>query len=137
MEGDATELSLVPERLVGVWPRESCGARMTGAELVGAFWKLTRLGENAVVVAEPARQPNLTLAADGRVAGFTGCNRMAGSYQVTGRSIAFGQMASTKMACLEAMEHEAAFAAALERARSYRIVGELLARFEVQAAPAP
>jgi copper homeostasis protein (lipoprotein) len=100
-----------------------------------------------VVAAEPARQPNLTLAADGRVAGFTGCNRMAGSYQVSGRSIAFGQLASTKMACIDGVEHETAFAEALEQARSYRILGqhlellgpdgELVARFEVQAAPAP
>jgi len=145
MEGDATELSLVPERLVGVWPGESCGARMTATELVGAFWKLTRIGSTAVVAAEPARQPNLTLAADGRVAGFTGCNRMAGSYQVSGRSIAFGQLASTKMACIDGMEHETAFAEALEQARSYRIVGQhlellgadgdLLARFEAVTPP--
>ncbi len=93
---------------------------MTTVELAGVDWKLTRLGDMAVVVAEPRRQPSLTLTADGRVAGFDGCNRFAGSYQVTGRSIAFGQMASTKMACLDGMEHERAFADALGRARSFR-----------------
>ncbi len=145
MEGDATELSLVPERFVGVWPGESCGARMTSVELAGVDWKLTRLGDIAVVVAEPRRQPSLTLTADGRVSGFDGCNRFAGSYQITGASIAFGPMASTKMACLDGMEYERAFADALGRARSYRIVGqhldlfgaegELLARFEAGTAP--
>jgi copper homeostasis protein (lipoprotein) len=145
MEGDTTVLSVVPERFISVWPGESCGARMTTAELAGVDWKLTRLGDMAVVVAEPRSQPSLTLTADGRVAGFSGCNRMAGSYQVTGRSIAFSQLATTKMACVDGMEHEAAFAAALERARSYRVLsqhlellgadGALLARFEAAAGP--
>jgi heat shock protein HslJ len=145
MEGDATQLSLVPERFVGVWPGESCGARMTTAALTGTFWTLTRLGEDAVIVAEPERRPNLTLAADGRLAGYDGCNRMAGSYQVAGQSIAFGQLASTKMACVDGMELEAAFAAALDQTRSYRILGQhlellgsngdLLARLEAGVAP--
>ncbi|HOC41567.1 MAG TPA: META domain-containing protein [Thermoanaerobaculales bacterium] len=142
MEGDEKVLSLVPERFIGVWPGETCGARMTTAELTGTLWKLTRLGETAVVVARPERRPNLTLGADGRVTGFDGCNRLAGSYQAGGRSIAFGQLASTKMACLDGMELEAAFATALADARSYRILGqrldlldadgELVARFEVK-----
>jgi copper homeostasis protein (lipoprotein) len=143
MEGDARVLSLVPERFIGVWPGESCGARMTTVELAGVDWKLTRLGDMAVVVAEPRRQPSLTLAADGRIAGFDGCNRLAGSYQVTGASITFSPLASTKMACLDGMEVERAFADALGRARSFRIVGThlelmdadeaLLARFEARA----
>jgi uncharacterized lipoprotein YbaY/heat shock protein HslJ/uncharacterized lipoprotein NlpE involved in copper resistance len=145
MEGDETVLSVVPERFIGVWPGESCGARMTTAELTGTIWKLSRLGEIAVIVSEPQQRPNLTLGADGRIAGYDGCNRMTGSFQSSGRSIEFGQLASTKMACIDGMELEAAFAAALARARSYRVLGrhldlygangELVARFE--AAPAP
>ena len=145
MEGGASVPSLVPERFVGVWPGESCGPRMTTAALTGTFWTLTRVGESAVVVAEPERRPNLTLGTDGLVSGFTGCNRLAGSYQVAGQSIAFGQLASTKMACIDSMEHEAAFADALSRARGFRIIGahfelvdaegSLLARFEAGTAP--
>lgn len=138
-------LSLVPERLIGVWPGETCGARLTTAELAETSWTLTRLGDAAVFVTEQTRWPNLTLGADGRAAGFTGCNRMAGSYQIAGRSITFGQLASTKTACVDGMEHEAAFAAALDQARSYRILGqhldlfgaggEVVARFEAGTAP--
>jgi heat shock protein HslJ len=118
---------------------------MTTVELAGVDWGLTRLGDMAVVVAEPRRQPSLTLTADGRVSGFDGCNRIAGSYHVAGGSIAFSQMASTKMACLDGMEHERAFADALGRARSFLVLGtnldlfggdgELLARFEAPAEP--
>ncbi|PWB78297.1 MAG: hypothetical protein C3F15_02100 [Holophagae bacterium] len=145
MEGDDKVLLVVPERFIGVWPGETCGARMTTAELTGSIWRLTRLGDPPVIVAESERRPHLTLAADGRLAGFDGCNRMAGSYQASGRSIAFGQLASTKMACIDGMELELAFAGALDRARRFNVVGthldlfgadgELLARFEAEAAP--
>lgn len=145
MEGDATVLSVVPERFIGIWPGKSCGARMTATELVGSYWKLTRLADQPVVVADQQREPHLTLTADGRVSGFDGCNRFAGSYQVAGGSIAFSQMASTKMACLDGMEHERAFADALGRARSFTITGihleltdadgALLARFGAVTQP--
>ncbi len=145
MEGETTVLSLVPERFIGIWPAESCAAATTAAELTGIEWKLTWIGDAPIAVADPSRLPSLSLGADGRVAGFDGCNRLAGSYQVTGRSIAFGQLVSTKMTCMDGMKHEAAFAAALGRARSFTITGThleladtggaLLARFEARAEP--
>ena len=145
MEGVATVLSVVPERFIRVWPGESCASSATAVGLVGPEWKLTRLGDAPVVVAEPNRQPSLTLNGDGRISGFDGCNRLAGSYQVAGQSIAFGQLASTKMACLDGMEHERAFADALGRARSFTIIGTqleladadgaLLARLEAVTPP--
>jgi len=126
MEGDASVLSLVPERFIGLSPGGSCVAATTAVALTGIDWKLTRLGDAPVVVADPSRQPSLTLTTDGRISGFDGCNRLAGGYQVAGGSIAFSQMASTKMACLDGMEHERAFADALGRARSFRLVGTYL-----------
>jgi copper homeostasis protein (lipoprotein) len=117
----------------------SCGARMTPVELAGVDWKLTRLGSGVVVADQ--RQPSLTLAADGRIAGFDGCNRLAGSYQVTGASITFSPLASTKMACLDGMEVERAFARARSGAQLQdrrhasraRMPTGLLARFEARA----
>jgi copper homeostasis protein (lipoprotein) len=145
MEGETTVLSLVPERFIGIWPAESCASSATAVALVGTEWKLILLGDAPVAVADPSRRPSLTLNEDGRVSGFDGCNRMAGRYEVEGRSIGFSQMASTKMACIDGMELELAFAGALDRARRFNVVGthldlfgadgELLARFEVGAAP--
>lgn len=43
--------------------------------------------------------PNLTFAADGRVSGNTGCNRFAGSYDLSGEGLRFGPLAGTRMAC--------------------------------------
>ncbi len=143
MEGDDTVLSLVPERLIGVWPGETCGARMTNAELENSYWKLTRLGDQPVIVGEQQREPHIVLhQQDGRVAAFGGCNRMSGGYTVDGSAIEFSQMASTMMACPEGMDTEQGLAAALDRARSFRLIGqhldlfdeagELVARFEAR-----
>jgi copper homeostasis protein (lipoprotein) len=145
MEGETTVLSLVPERFIGIWPAESCASSATAVALQGTEWKLILLGDAPVAVADPSRRPSLTLNEDGRVSGFDGCNRMAGSYEVTGRSIGFSQMASTKMACIDGMELELAFAGALDRARRFNVVGthldlfggdgKLLARFEAVTPP--
>lgn len=143
MEGGDTVLSLVPERLIGFWPGETCGARMATAELENTYWKLTRLGDQPVIVGERQREPHIVLhQQDGRVAAFGGCNRMTGGYTLEGTRIEFSQLASTMMACAEGMDTEQALAVALDRARSYRIIGqhldlfdqagELVARFEAR-----
>ena len=86
MEGGGTELALVPERLIGVWPGETCGARFDTAPLENSYWKLTRLGGAPVLVAERQREPHLILRPqDGRFGGSGGCNTMAGGYRVDGR----------------------------------------------------
>ena len=143
MEGGATVLKVVPERLLGVWPGETCGNRMAVAELENTYWKLTRLGDEPVLLVEQQREPHLVLhSGDNRVDGFGGCNRLTGGYTLEGSSIGFSQMASTQMACAEGAEIERAFTAALERVRSWRLIGqhldlfdeagELVARFEAR-----
>jgi copper homeostasis protein (lipoprotein) len=143
VDGDGTVPTLVPERFIGVWPGETCGSRMTIAELENTYWKLTRLGDQPVIVGERQREPHIVLhQQDGRVAAFGGCNRMTGGYTVDGSAIEFSQMASTMMACPNGMNTEQGLAAALGRARSFRLIGqhldlfdeagELVARFEAR-----
>jgi copper homeostasis protein (lipoprotein) len=131
MEGTATVLTLVPERFFAVWPGESCGARMTVAELENTYWKLTRLGDQPVLPGELQREPYLVLrSGDHRVTGFSGCNQMNGSYSVNGSAIEFSEMAGTMMACADGAETERSFLAALGRARSWRVIGEHLDLFD-------
>ncbi|MDX2438275.1 MAG: META domain-containing protein [Acidobacteriota bacterium] len=143
MEGDSTVLTVVPEQFIGVWPGETCGARMVTAELENTYWKLTRLGDEPVYLGEQQREPNLVLrSTDNRVAGFGGCNRLTGAYTTNGSSIEFTEMASTMMACIEGADTERAFIGALGSAQSYRLIGEhldlydgagvLVARFEAR-----
>ena len=104
---------------------------------------LTRLGDQPVVVVPDQDEPHLVLrSGDGRVAGFDGCNRLMGSYSIDGTAIAFGQMASTMMACPDEMEIGVGFAEALGAAVRFRLLahhlelldrdGATLARFEAR-----
>lgn len=67
-------------------------------------------------------QTTLEIAPDGTVFGHGGCNRYRGRVSITGESISFSPLASTKMACTPAaMAQEQKFYRALEQARSFRI----------------
>jgi copper homeostasis protein (lipoprotein) len=143
MEGEGTVEMLVVEELEGVWPGETCGARMSVSELENTYWKLTRLGEQPVLVEPQQREPHLVLrSGEGRVAGSDGCNRFMGSYTIDGPAIDFGQMATTRMACPEGMEAGVKFTEALGAAVRYRLLvhhlelidaeGRTVARFEAR-----
>jgi heat shock protein HslJ len=59
----------------------------------------------------------MTFAADGALSGLAGCNRYSGRYTLTGRTLATGQLISTRMACAPAlMNQETAFLAILGEA---------------------
>ena len=120
MEGDALVLTVIPEHFLGVWPGETCGARMTTSELFDTRWTLTRLGNEPVVLTENQREPHLVLRSqDNRVTGFGGCNNFNGSYEIEGRSITFSPMAATMMACVHGADMERAFLTALEKAAGF------------------
>jgi copper homeostasis protein (lipoprotein) len=142
-EGDGVQPTLVVERFVTVWPGESCGAQLAAATLENTYWKLTRLGNAAIIVGEQQREPHLVLRSqDRRLGGSGGCNRLLGSYALDGDTLTFGQMATTKMACAQGMDTEQAFLDALTQVKTWKIVGEhlelfdadgnLLARFEAR-----
>jgi heat shock protein HslJ len=67
-------------------------------------------------------QTMIELAADGRVTGSGGCNRIFGTAKIEGDTIAFGAMGATRMACPPAvMAQEAKFLDALRDARAWRV----------------
>jgi len=67
-------------------------------------------------------QTILTIAPDGTVSGTGGCNRIRGKATINGDAIAFGAIASTKMACSPAvMRQEQRFLLALRDVRAWRI----------------
>jgi len=91
------------------------------------YWKLVELDGGAVTVQPNQREPHMVLQAAGnRLAGFSGCNRMTGSFTIERARIAFGQMATTRMACIHGMELEAAFGQALGKVRAFEIKGDAL-----------
>ena len=111
------------------------GAKQTPAQSTAAlentYWKLTRLGDEVVKLSNAEREPYLVLhSEEQRVGGLGGCNRLTGSYSLSGETLTFSQMAATMMACDEGMEQERAFSDALEKVARWRIEGETLELFD-------
>jgi putative lipoprotein len=98
-----------------------------GGSLAGREWNLTELGGGPAELGNGGKPATLTFSdADNKVSGFSGCNRLAGTYQTKGDSLRMGPLALTRMACPSGMELETKFGAALDATRSYRITGKRL-----------
>jgi heat shock protein HslJ len=94
--------------------------------LAGTAWKLVSMGGEDT---PDTVEITLQFDAEGRAGGSGGCNSYGGSYTVDGDSIAFSQVASTLMACLEGevMQLETAYFNALHAATSYELTeGQLV-----------
>jgi uncharacterized lipoprotein NlpE involved in copper resistance len=119
MEGAPKE-HIVIDRFAGTTANACGGAPM----LQGTEWQLVELD------GQPTPQSNVrvTLAADGRrAAGFSGCNRFAGAYELDGAVLRFAQLAGTRMACVApAMELEGRVLKMFGTVTSQRIDGERL-----------
>ncbi len=114
--------SLVVERFINIWPRETCGNPLVESPLRGTYWKLVRLNEAPVQVAEKQREPHLIFASnEPRISGSGGCNRLTGSFELDGDKLRLRGMAGTMMACLAGMEQEQRFLQSLEKVERYRI----------------
>lgn len=104
-----------------------CGGRPLDL-LLGGEWIVEEL--SGAALAGDGRPTLLFVEAEGRVAGFSGCNRYNAGVSLTGESLTFDRAAMTMMACApEVMARERAFADALEAAAGFDIVeGALLLR---------
>ncbi|GAA5175118.1 hypothetical protein GCM10025771_06420 [Niveibacterium umoris] len=149
MEGKGLRPTVVVERFNTVMAGGTCARHeqpspLAAATLQETYWRLTHLG--TVPVEKPAQQPepHFVLHTEGaRVSGSAGCNRLTGGYTLKGDELSFGRVASTMMACVEGMEQEQRFLAALAEVRHWRIEGQrlvlrdakgaTLARFEAVA----
>jgi copper homeostasis protein (lipoprotein) len=144
VEGEGNQTALIVEKFLDIEPGKTCADRFSTASLEGTEWELTDLGDTRIVVASGKRRPDIVLQSDGqRVAGFAGCNRLMGRYQLQADSLVFARMATTRMACADGMDTEAAFVAMLDKVKTWKIhdqhlelydgEGKLLARFEKRA----
>jgi putative lipoprotein len=110
-----------------------------GPTLLGS-WTLTHIGEAEMPTSpeRPVAAAHLVFAADGRVTGSDGCNRIVGSYTGDASSLQFGQLAGTRMACLGLNGRDDAFNRALSQVTAWRVRGrslELLASATTGGAP--
>ena len=98
--------------------------------LVGPTWRVTGInnGMEAVVSTVAGTQVSMIFGDDGRVSGDTGCNMYNGAYTLSGASITFGPLATTRRACLsdDANRQEQQFLAALANTAVYELNGDRL-----------
>lgn len=114
------------------------------APLIDTPWVLTELANQPVPAGPGQREATIRFMTEGRVAGFSGCNRFSGTYTLEGRLLRFGTLAVTQMACADGPGVEAEYMKALEATRQFQIhrgtldlldaVGRNAARFKASLA---
>jgi heat shock protein HslJ len=144
MEGNRNEVKLIVDSFTAILPEQSC-VPPVDEPIQNTYWKLDEVGGQKVSTPEGQREAHMVLTLqESKVRGNAGCNNFFGTYTLDGDSLGFGQMGSTMMACLDGMETEAAFLAALESTDRYTISGlilqlykgeTLLAKFEAVHLP--
>ena len=119
-----TKVSLMLRRVASdqVSPSTGGGSR----PLEGTYWKAIELAGTPAPEQDPKREAHLLFHSDGRLSGSDGCNGLAGSYQLNGDRVTFGQMAGTQMACLNPSGTEGPFREALKNAARLTIAGDRL-----------
>ncbi len=97
--------------------------------LTGTKWVATGInnGKGGVVSSVTGTDVTATFATDGSVSGSGGCNTYSGTYTTDGTKLSFGTLATTQMACGDAVNsQESAYFTALARVATYDFVGSNL-----------
>lgn len=104
-------------------PQITDTSSLPSPKLHGTQWRLVRLGEVDLPHTSDGRTPYLMFAPSEspRVSGSTGCNRFTGGTTMSGGSVLFGGITTTRMACPDGSDIEQRFLSALNRARHWRI----------------
>lgn len=93
------------------------------ARLLDTEWKLTHLEGKTVTLTGKQRSPSLLFkSGENKLTGFSGCNRLSGTYLLNRAEMTFSGIAVTKMACVEGMELESAFLKGLDAVRAWKII---------------
>jgi heat shock protein HslJ len=102
-------------------------AAAPAAGLGGGEWALVALRGQPAPMGAGNRPATLRFDTDSnRVSGFSGCNRAAGGFTLTGDSLTFSPLAMTRMMCTEGMELERSFADVIGATRTHRLTGDTL-----------
>lgn len=95
-------------------------------DLDGTHWTVTQINGQPPVAGDAV--VDLSFEADDRIGGRATCNSYGGTYTISGQTLSFSDVFSTKMACAdEALNaQESAYLQALSSVASYDLVGDTL-----------
>jgi len=103
--------------------------QMQSQDLSGTSWDVTGYnnGKQAVTGVLGGTSLTAVFGTDGNLSGSSGCNTYIGPYKVDGDSITIGPLASTRMACEQAiMDQETQYLAALQSSATFKVEGSTL-----------
>lgn len=127
---------LVVQRFISLSSDTACPPRPAAVALQGTYWKLDKLRGNAIERPRGQAEPHLVLqSAKSRVAGSSGCNRLAGTYQLKASRLKLTRLAVIGKPCREAGKQAQAFATALRQVVSWRVADGRLLLADAQGSP--
>jgi heat shock protein HslJ len=112
----------------------ACATAGRGAtsSIGGAEWHAIEIDGTAAVPNDVSQRPSLLVDIDSaRVSGSAGCNRFGGGATVSGETIRFTKLFSTRRACIDDRlnQQETRYLAALEAVDRFSISGDTLTLF--------
>jgi copper homeostasis protein (lipoprotein) len=126
MEGDGPRPTLIVDKFVSV-EAQGCSGPSSTAELENTYWKLMTLDGMASETPAGAREIQFVLHHEGlRMAGFSGCNGITGTYRLEGDNIKFADLAGTLMACPNTLDVERRIHEMFSNVTGWKISGETL-----------
>ncbi len=104
--------------------------------LTNTYWKLDMLLGKTMELGADGKELYMVLESENnRVRGFSGCNNFSGSFKLEDKSLHFGQIISTQMACMEGMEQEFSFLQTLSTADYFKITADELLIYNSSGEP--
>ena len=94
-------------------------AQVKGQAFLDKEWVVAKIGKEKVSVSAE-KMPWMQLS-DGKVSGFSGCNRMIGSYALDGETLLFSNLGGTKMFCFDTQELEDQFMQTLAKTHYWKL----------------
>lgn len=95
-------------------------------QLFGNKWTAYDISDRRLDVSSDV-MPYMIFSRDGRVSGFSGCNRFFGDFGIDGKNISLSNIGMTRMLCVgDANQIENDFAIALQQINNYSINGGTL-----------
>jgi heat shock protein HslJ len=103
-------------------------AEVQKTKLTETQWNLIEINGAPVAPGDPGHSPYIYLQEQGdKLSGSGGCNRLFGSFDLTGSSLQFHSVAQTMMACRDtSMAHESELTEALKLTTSFQIAEGVL-----------